>query len=92
MSNKYFAGNKGSYIFCDICGQACYRWEAIKLTSLSGRPGCIVCPNDADAIDYGSQPFTVEAEQSPAFVRINHTNVDNGATPLDYDTSEDLGV
>lgn len=92
MSNKYFAGNKGQYIFCDICAQACYAWEAIRLSSATGRPGLIVCPNDADAVDPGLMAYTVPAEKGVPWTRINHTNVDNGASPLNYDTATNLGV
>lgn len=81
MSNKYFAGNKGQYIFCDICGQACYAFEATKLESYTGRGGAIVCPNDVDKIDFGLVPYKVPYERSVQFTRINHTNVTNGAEP-----------
>ena len=92
MTNKYFAGNKGSYIFCDICGQPCYRWEAVKLEAISGRPGCIVCPNDADGPDFGLMPFSPPVEKGVGWTRINHTNVTNGTAVIDYETSTALGV
>ncbi len=92
MSNKYFAGNKGHYIFCDICGQACYDYEAVRLSTETGRPGLIVCPNDADGTDYGLIPYAIPIEQSVKWSRINHQNVTNSATPLDYDTTTELGT
>lgn len=92
MANKYFAGDKAQYIFCDICGQACYAFEATKLSSATGRPGLIVCPNDADAIDPGLMAYTVPAEKPVPFTRINHTNLDNGSAVINYESSTALGV
>jgi hypothetical protein len=82
MSNKYFAGNKGHYIFCDICGQACYAAESVKLSMQTGRGGCIVCPNDADLIDPGTIPYALPTEKSVQWARVNHTDVTNGTSPL----------
>ncbi len=92
MSNKFFAGNKGHYIFCDICGQACYDFDVIKLKPASGRPGLLVCPNDADNTDYGLIPYTVGPEKSVKWARINHQDVTNGSEPENTETSTDLGV
>lgn len=92
MSNKYFAGNKGRYIFCDICGQATYAHEAIKLKEYTGRGGCIVCPNDADNIDHGLIPYNPITERAVTWTRINHTNVDNATAVIDYETTTSLGV
>lgn len=92
MSNKYFAGNKGQYIYCDICGQACYAWEAKRLSTATGRPGCIVCPNDRDDIDPGLIAYSIPAERGVAWTRINHQNQTNGSAPLDFETSTELGV
>ena len=92
MSNKYFSGRKGHYIFCDICGQACYAWEATKLKSETGRGGLIVCPNDADNIDFGLIPFVATAEQPVKWTRINHQNVTNGTAVENTETSTQLGV
>ena len=92
MSNKYFAGNKGQYVFCDICGQACYAFEAKRLTTETGRPGLIVCPNDRDAIDPGLIAYTIPAEKAVPWTRINHTDVSNGTAPLDYESTTSLGV
>ncbi len=92
MSNKYFSGKKGHYIFCDICGQACYDWQVTRLTTQTGRPGLLVCPADADSIDPGLISYTVSNERSVKWARINHTNVDNGADPIDYDTTTELGI
>lgn len=92
MSNKYFAGNKGQYIFCDLCGQAVYAFEAKKLSTATGRPGLIVCPRDADSVDPSLLSYNIPTEKSPPFVRTNHTNVSNGATPLDYETTTALGA
>lgn len=92
MSNKYFAGNKGRYVFCDICGQACYAFEANRLTLETGRPGLIVCPNDDDCADPGLIAYTVPAEKPVQWTRINHQNIDNGTAPLNYETSTELGA
>jgi hypothetical protein len=87
MSNKYFAANKGHYIFCDICGQACYDYEAVLLSTETGRGGCLVCPNDADKIDHGLMAFMLPQEKPVQVTRINHQNVDNGTSPLDIETT-----
>ncbi len=92
MSNKYFNGRKGHYIFCDICGQACYDWEVTRLTTQTGRPGLLVCSRDRDTIDYGIIPYNPTTEQPIRWSRINHQNVTNGATPLDIETSTELGA
>lgn len=92
MSNKYFSGNKGRYIFCDVCGQACYAFEATKLKTETGKGGLIVCPNDVDKIDFGLIPFTVPTEKKVDWTRINHTNVTNGTAPLNLETATSLGV
>ena len=91
MSNKYFSGRKGHYIFCDICGHACYDWEVTRLSTLTGRPGLLVCPNDADKIDHGLVPYNPTTEQPIKMSRINHTNVTNGTPPIDAETSTALG-
>lgn len=92
MSNKYFNGRQGHYIFCDICGQATYDWDVTRLKSESGRPGLLVCKNDADTTDYGLIPYTLPQEQSVKWSRINHQNVTNGSDVLDYDTTTELGT
>ncbi len=92
MSNKKFGGNKGRYIFCDICGQACYAYEAKRLSIETGRPGLIVCPNDADMSDPGLMAYTVPPEKPVEWTRINHTNVDNSSAPINYETSTELGA
>jgi len=92
MGNKYFAGNKGQYLFCDICGQACYIWEATKLGPETGRGGLIVCRNDADNIDHGLIPYKVTEDKSVSFTRINHTNISNGTAPIDIETATTLGA
>lgn len=92
MGNKYFSGRKGQYIYCDMCGQACYIWEAQKLSPETGRGGLIVCPNDADKIDFGLIPYKVTEEQKIDFTRINHQNTTNGTDPIDLETSTELGA
>lgn len=92
MSNKYFSGRRGHYIFCDICGQAVYDNDVIKLSSDTGRPNLLVCPKDADQADFGLIPYTVGTEKSVRWARVNHANIDNAATPLDYDTTTELGT
>ena len=91
MSNKYFSGRKGQYIYCDICGQACYLFEAKRLNQYTGRPGLMVCPNDADTIDFGLVPYIPTTEKRVPFSRPNHTDVTNGTAPLDPETSSELG-
>lgn len=92
MSNRYFSGRKGHYIFCDICGQACYDWEITVLDSKTGRGGCIVCPKDADSIDYGIIPYALPVEKSVKFARMENTDVTNEAAPIVYETATNLGV
>ncbi len=92
MANKYFNGRLGHYIFCDICGQACYDFEVTKLPAMSGRPGLLVCPADVDKIDYGLVPFTLPNERTVRWSRINHQNVTNGSEPEDVESSTELGV
>ena len=87
MSNKYFSSRKGQYLFCDICGQATYIFEAVKLDTKTGRGGLIVCPNDVDKIDFGLIPYKVTEEQRVDVVRINHQNVTNGAEPYDTEVN-----
>lgn len=92
MSNKYFSGQKGHYIFCDICGQACYDTEATKLQLHTGRPGLLVCPNDKDKIDYGLVPFQIPHELSVKYARISDPPViTNGTAPIDPDVTP-IGV
>lgn len=91
MSSKYFAGNRGHYIFCDICGQACYERDAVKLAANTGRGGLVVCRKDADTIDYGLLPYNIPIEQGVKFIKAN-TDIPSGATPLDFDKSTKLGV
>lgn len=92
MSNKYFSGRKGHYIFCDICGQACYDFETTRLDTKTGRPGLLVCPNDADKIDHGLIPYNPTTEQPIKWSRINHQNQTNGAEPLDFEHTTGLGT
>lgn len=92
MSNKYFSGRLGHYIFCDICGQACYDWDAIKLKSETGKGGLIVCKNDQDGIDPGLIPYILPNEKTVKWARINHSNISNGTDPEDVETSTELGV
>lgn len=89
MSNKYFSGRKGHYIFCDICGQACYDWQVVRLDANTGRGGLLVCPNDADSIDHGLIPYTPTTERPVRWTRINHQSVINGSEPYDIET---LGI
>ena len=92
MSNKYFSGRKGNYLFCDICGKPCYAYEAVKLKPETGRGGLIVCPDDADTIDYGLIPYAPVPEKPVDWTRINHQNTINGASVIDYDTTTALGT
>ena len=92
MTSKYFSGREGRYVFCDICGQAVYVKDAKRLTMETGRGGLIVCPNDADSIDFGLVPYVPTTERPVEWTRINHTNVTNSSPPLDYDTTTELGV
>jgi hypothetical protein len=89
MSNKYFSSRKGGYIYCDMCGQACYIWEVTKLSADTGRGGLLVCKNDADKLDFGLVPYIVSSESKVPYARPNHTNVDNASEPYDIET---LGV
>jgi len=93
VSNKYFAGNKGRYVFCDICGQACYAAEATELKKYTGRGGLIVCPNDIDSVDFGLIPYTIGPEKKVEWTRvINILDVPDSTPPLDYDNTNELGT
>jgi len=92
MSNKYFSGKLGRYVFCDICGQAVYADQATKLKAETGRGGLIVCRFDIDVIDHGLIPYVPTTEQPVKWARINHTNTTNGTAVLDYETTTGLGV
>jgi len=83
---RRFKGNKGHYIYCDICGEATYSKDVVKLGQLSGRPGLLVCRKDADQNDYGLLPYAIKAERPVPWTSINHTNVENGAAIVDHDT------
>jgi hypothetical protein len=86
MSNKYFSTRKGPYVYCDMCGQACYIWEINKLSTDTGRGELIVCKNDADKIDFGLKPYTVASEKKIPFSKPNHTNLTNGSEPYNIET------
>lgn len=73
------------YVNCDICGKRIYASKSTKLSTYTGKGGCVVCRNDADCIDYGSVPFTPRKEQNITFVRTNHTNTDNAAPLIDLE-------
>lgn len=90
--SKYFSGKKGQYIYCDICGQPCYAFEAKLLSAETGRGGLLVCPNDRDKIDFGLMDYTIPVERHIPVSRINHQNVTNGSEPIDVETSTELGV
>ena len=92
MSTKYFSGRKGQYVFCDICGQAVYVWDSVKLKPETGRGGLIVCKNDADDVDPGLLPISIPAEKHVKWARVNHTDVTRSSSPEDPETSTRLGV
>lgn len=87
----YFSGKLGRYIFCDICGQACYVSQTVKLSPKTGRGGLRVCLRDADHIDPGLIPYTITSEKPIPWTRINHTDTTNGAAVINYETSTELG-
>jgi len=84
MDKKYNIGDW--YVFCDICGQRYLASETVQLTTYTGKGGLIVCPTDADKIDHGLIPFTVNAEQNVPFTRVNHTDTTNGSSPINLET------
>lgn len=91
--DRFNPAKRGDWVvFCDICGQKCYASEATKLTTYTGRGGLIVCKNDVDSIDYGLIPQAIPVERHIPWTRINHTDTTNGATPIDYETTTQLGV
>ena len=92
MSTKYFTGRKGHYIFCDICGQACYDFEATLLKLETGRGGLLVCPKDADIVDFGLIPYTPRTEHPIPWMRGGDQDVTNAASVLNYETTHSLGV
>lgn len=87
MSNKYFSGHKGPYIYCEMCGQATYVWDVTKLIPETGRGGLLVCKNDADALDFGLVPYKATEERQVPLSRPNHTNTTNGSEPRDVEAN-----
>lgn len=71
------------FVYCDICGQKQYASNTSKLSTYTGRGELIVCNHDADKIDYGLVPHRTRKEQSVPWVRINHTNTDDGSPLID---------
>lgn len=59
-------------IYCHICGRPCKWSEATTLDVYTGRGGLIVCPQDLDAIDYGTVPYNVSEKEIVKETRINH--------------------
>lgn len=92
MSNKYFSGRRERYIYCDICGQPCYISDVKKLSPETGRGGLMVCPDDADKIDFGLIPYEIKSENPVSWTRIAHQDVANGTAPLDIETATSLGI
>lgn len=93
--DRFVPGRLGDWVvFCDICGQKCFAHEASKLASETGRGGLIVCPKDADKIDYGLIPYIPRVEKIIPWTHVNHLNTTNGADTIDYDTQdvETVGV
>lgn len=74
------------YIYCDICGRKCLASKATKLPTYTGRGGLIVCPQDVDSIDPGVVPYKIPVEKNIPWTRINHTNTDDAAPFIDYET------
>lgn len=71
-SNKYTPNRLHDHIImCDICGNPTWYSEAVKLTTYTGRGGCLVCPKDADPIDYGLVPYKIPAERPVKETRTN---------------------
>lgn len=93
MTDRFDPGRLGDWVvFCDICGQKCYASEASKLSTYTGRGGLIVCKNDTDKIDPGLIPYKSPAERNVPWTRINHTSTTNATTPIDFETSTQLGT
>lgn len=93
MADRFSPGRIGDWVvFCDICGQKCYASETSKLSSLTGRGGLIVCPNDVDRIDPGLIPYKAPTERNVPWTRVAHTNVTNAVSPIDVETSTQLGT
>lgn len=80
------------YVFCDICGKRCNASEATRLSKYTGRGGLLVCPEDVDKIDYGLIPYKTSSEKSIPYANPNHTNASNATTPIDPETSTEIGV
>lgn len=92
MTDRFRPGRISDWVvFCDICGQKCYASEAKKLSQETGRGGLIVCPNDADYIDFGLIPYKPPTERPIPFARYDDETA-NGSEPEDPETSTDLGT
>lgn len=56
-----------------------------QLSNYTGKGGLIVCNHDVDKIDYGLVPYLVKKEQNVPYVRVNHTNTDDGSPLVDLE-------
>lgn len=77
---------KDWYVYCDICGQRSLASKSSKLSHYTGRDGLLVCRHDVDGTDYGLMPFVPRREQNVDFIRINHTNTDDGSPIVDLES------
>lgn len=74
------------YIYCDICGQRSLASRSVKLSTYTGKGGCVVCRHDVDKIDYGLVPFTPRKEENVPWARVGHYNTDNASPLVDLET------
>jgi hypothetical protein len=73
-TNKYDPSRLGDHIiYCDICGMPTWYSESKVLEVYTGKGGLLVCPDDADVIDYGLVPYTIPPESIVETTRINET-------------------
>lgn len=73
-------------VYCDICGQRTKASKATKLSNYTGRGGLVVCHHDIDEVDPGLIPYRVPSEKHVPYVRINHTNTDDGSPLVDLES------
>lgn len=74
------------YIYCDICGQRTYASKSTKLSTYTGRGGCIVCKHDVDAVDPKLIPYRFGREQNIPWARVGDNDTTDGSPTVDPET------
>lgn len=91
--NRYSKNHAQDWIiYCDLCAAPCWYSESTLLDVYTGRGGLLVCPRDADPIDYGLVPYTIPPEQGVTTTRINNfSNTTTSGFPAPFDYANNPG-